>query len=88
LLRAFEHLYWEDSTEASQLCTQCRDSVLPDAQNFLKNKAKILYHAVSDEKTRCMISTSENCLSWEYLMRVLHQLSSQSCWRLSELSVA
>ncbi len=31
LLRAFEHLYWEDNTEASQLCMQCRDSVLPDA---------------------------------------------------------
>jgi hypothetical protein len=31
LLRAFEHLYWEDSTEASQLCTQHRDSVSSDA---------------------------------------------------------
>jgi len=30
LLRAFEHLYWEDSTEASQLCTQHRDSVSSD----------------------------------------------------------
>jgi len=34
LLRAFKHLYWEDSTEASQLCTQHRDSVLPDAQKL------------------------------------------------------
>jgi len=28
LLKAFEHLYWEDSTKASQLCTQHRDSVI------------------------------------------------------------
>jgi len=34
LLRAFEHLYWEDSTETSQLCMQCRDSVSPDAQKL------------------------------------------------------
>jgi len=31
LLRAFEYLYWEDSTKASQLCTQHRDSVSSDA---------------------------------------------------------
>ncbi len=30
LLRAFEHLYWKDSMRASQLYTQCRDSVSPD----------------------------------------------------------
>jgi len=34
LLRAFKHLYWEDSTEASQLCMQCRDSILSDAQKL------------------------------------------------------
>jgi len=33
-LRAFEYLYWEDGTEASQLCMQCRDSILPDAQKL------------------------------------------------------
>ncbi len=30
LLRVFEHLYWEDNTEASQLCTQHRDSISSD----------------------------------------------------------
>jgi hypothetical protein len=30
----FEHLYWEDGTEASQLCTHSRDSVSSDAQKL------------------------------------------------------
>jgi len=30
LLRVFEHLYWKDSTEASQLYMQHRDNISPD----------------------------------------------------------
>ena len=76
LLRAFEYLYWKDDTEASQLCMQCRDSVSPDVWKLSQEWSKdSIHHAVSDERiTKCMISTSENRPSWEYLMRVLHQL--------------
>jgi hypothetical protein len=70
-------------TEASQLCTQCRQHFAWCSKNFLKKK--ILYIMQFLMRNHKMHDTDIRKLSlWEYLMRVLHQLSSQSCWRLSE----
>jgi hypothetical protein len=58
-------------------------------KNFLKNKAKILYiMQFLMRKPWNAWYQHQKTVSWGYLMRVLHQLSSQSCQRLSELSVA